>query len=58
MTRPLAQIAQLPAHPVGLPRALDDHPQLLEVDPGAYAEDYVEVSGDELREGMKVVTAG
>jgi hypothetical protein len=31
--------------------------RLVEVEPGAYAEDYVEVSGD-LQEGMKVVTAG
>ncbi len=31
--------------------------KLIDVDPGSYAEDYVEVSGD-LREGLKVVTAG
>ena len=31
--------------------------KLIEVEPGAYAEDYVEVEGD-LQEGMKVVTAG
>jgi len=32
--------------------------RLIDVEPGAYAEDYVEVAGDGLREGMKVVTAG
>jgi hypothetical protein len=32
--------------------------RLIDVEPGAYADDYVEVSGDGLREGMKVVTAG
>ena len=32
--------------------------RLIEVEPGAYAEDYVEVAGDGLSEGMKVVTAG
>ena len=31
--------------------------KLIAVEPGAYAEDHVEVTGD-LREGMKVVTAG
>jgi peptidoglycan hydrolase-like protein with peptidoglycan-binding domain len=31
--------------------------RLIEVEPGAYAEDYVEVEGSGLREGMKVVTA-
>ena len=31
---------------------------LIDVEPGAYAEDYVEVSGDGLREGLRVVTAG
>jgi peptidoglycan hydrolase-like protein with peptidoglycan-binding domain len=31
--------------------------KLIDVEPGAYAEDYVEVEGD-LREGMQVVTAG
>jgi multidrug efflux pump subunit AcrA (membrane-fusion protein) len=31
--------------------------RLIEVEPGAYAEDHVEVGGD-LQEGMKVVTAG
>jgi peptidoglycan hydrolase-like protein with peptidoglycan-binding domain len=35
-----------------------DDGQLIDVEPGAYAEDYVEVSGDGLREGMRVVTAG
>jgi peptidoglycan hydrolase-like protein with peptidoglycan-binding domain len=32
--------------------------RLIEVEPGGYADDLVEVSGDGLREGMKVVTAG
>jgi Putative peptidoglycan binding domain/HlyD family secretion protein len=32
--------------------------RLIDVETGGYAEDYVEVSGDGLREGMKVVTAG
>ena len=32
--------------------------RLIDVEPGAYAEDYVEVTGDGLREGMRVVTAG
>lgn len=31
---------------------------LIGVEPGAYAEDYVEVAGDGLREGLRVVTAG
>ena len=31
---------------------------LIDVEPGAYAEDYVEVAGDGLREGLRVVTAG
>jgi peptidoglycan hydrolase-like protein with peptidoglycan-binding domain len=31
---------------------------LIDVEPGAYAEDYVEVTGDGLREGLRVVTAG
>jgi multidrug efflux pump subunit AcrA (membrane-fusion protein) len=31
--------------------------RLIEVEPGTYAEDYVEVEGSGLREGMKVVTA-
>jgi peptidoglycan hydrolase-like protein with peptidoglycan-binding domain len=30
---------------------------LIDVEPGAYAEDHVEVSGDGLREGLRVVTA-
>jgi peptidoglycan hydrolase-like protein with peptidoglycan-binding domain len=31
--------------------------RLVPVDPGTYADDYVEVTGDALREGMKVATA-
>jgi peptidoglycan hydrolase-like protein with peptidoglycan-binding domain len=31
--------------------------RLIEVEPGMFAEDYVEVSGDGLREGVRVVTA-
>ena len=31
---------------------------LIDVEPGAYAEDYVEVAGDGLREGLQLVTAG
>ena len=31
---------------------------LIDVEPGAYAEDYVEVTGDGLREGLRVVIAG
>ena len=31
--------------------------RLIPVQPGTYAEDYVGVSGDGLREGMTVVTA-
>ena len=31
---------------------------LIDVEPGAYSEDYVEVAGDGLREGLRVVTAG
>jgi multidrug efflux pump subunit AcrA (membrane-fusion protein) len=31
--------------------------RLVPVEPGMYAEDYVEVSGSDLREGMQVVTA-
>jgi peptidoglycan hydrolase-like protein with peptidoglycan-binding domain len=31
--------------------------RLVDVEPGTYAEDYVEVTGDGLREGMRVVTA-
>ena len=30
---------------------------LIDVEPGAYAEDYVEVAGDGLRDGLRVVTA-
>jgi peptidoglycan hydrolase-like protein with peptidoglycan-binding domain len=30
---------------------------MIDVEPGAYAEDYVEVAGDGLREGLRVVTA-
>jgi peptidoglycan hydrolase-like protein with peptidoglycan-binding domain len=30
---------------------------LIDVEPGAYSEDYVEVAGDGLREGLRVVTA-
>ena len=32
MARSLAQIAQLPAHPVRLPGPLNDHPELVEID--------------------------
>ena len=32
--------------------------QLLDVEPGGYADDLVEVTGEGLREGVKVVTAG
>jgi Putative peptidoglycan binding domain len=35
----------------------DGRRRLVPVDPGIYAEDYVEVSGSGLREGMRVVTA-
>jgi peptidoglycan hydrolase-like protein with peptidoglycan-binding domain len=35
----------------------DGRRRLVPVDPGVYAEDYVEVSGSGLREGMRVVTA-
>jgi peptidoglycan hydrolase-like protein with peptidoglycan-binding domain len=35
----------------------DGRRRLVPVDPGMYAEDYVEVSGSGLREGMRVVTA-
>jgi peptidoglycan hydrolase-like protein with peptidoglycan-binding domain len=35
----------------------DGRRRLVPVDPGTYAEDYVEVSGSGLREGMRVVTA-
>jgi multidrug efflux pump subunit AcrA (membrane-fusion protein) len=31
--------------------------RLVPVEPGMYADDYVEVSGSGLREGMQVVTA-
>ena len=31
--------------------------RLVPVEPGTYAEDYVEVTGDGLREGMRVVVA-
>jgi peptidoglycan hydrolase-like protein with peptidoglycan-binding domain len=31
---------------------------LVDVEPGAYSEDHVEVEGDGLREGLRVVTAG
>jgi hypothetical protein len=31
---------------------------LIDVEPGAYAEDHVEVAGDGLREGLRVVTTG
>ena len=31
---------------------------LIDVEPGTYAEDYVEVAGDGLREGLRVVTSG
>jgi peptidoglycan hydrolase-like protein with peptidoglycan-binding domain len=31
--------------------------RMIAVEPGLYAEDWVEVTGDELREGMRVVTA-
>ncbi len=31
---------------------------LIDVEPGAYADDHVEVTGDGLREGLRVVTAG
>jgi hypothetical protein len=35
-----------------------DGGRLIEVEPGTFAEDYVEVEGDGLREGLRVVTAG
>jgi len=35
----------------------DGHRRRVPVDPGMYAEDYVEVSGSGVREGMRVVTA-
>ena len=35
-----------------------DDGRLIEVAPGTFAEDYVEVDGDGLREGLRVVTAG
>jgi multidrug efflux pump subunit AcrA (membrane-fusion protein) len=37
--------------------AADGRRTLVPVEPGTYAEDYVEVTGDGLREGMRVVVA-
>jgi multidrug efflux pump subunit AcrA (membrane-fusion protein) len=36
----------------------DGRTRLIDVEPGTFAEDLVEVTGSGLREGMKVVTAG
>jgi hypothetical protein len=35
-----------------------DGGRLIDVEPGTFAEDFVEVAGDGLREGLRVVTAG
>ena len=50
-------VIALLAAPAAASRSRRPRGGLIEVEPGPYAEDYVEVGGAGLREGMKVVTA-